>query len=326
MNPEIRIAVGKYDHVADVVDGSVRIAGVDAHFLSLGFENIVHRFLRHREWDVSEMSLGAYVRMVSAGDESLIALPIFTSRVFRQSAFFVPTDSDVRSLGELTGKRIGIPTWYQTACIFARGILLDEFNIATSANQWVQAGVTSTTRRDSFPVDLGTDVSYEICQDDTLEGLLDSGKVDAVISARSPRGVGRTVRTVLSNPAVDAADYFQRTGIFPIMHLLVMRRDIYEKYPWIAGNLLEAFEESKRRSLVRLTDPMLSYIAVPGAQDIHGRLLGTQGLNIWPYGIRQNAVTLRAFLRFCQEQHVLAGPIESIDALFTPSALEPIEP
>src|SRR5262245_4416381 len=301
----LTLAIGDYDHPRDVALGAVRPDGIELIHLALPVEEIFCRFTKYREWDVSEMSFGKVVSLASQDDRSLVALPVFPSRVFRLSSIYVRGDGPVRSPGDLAGKRIGVPEWAQTAAIYTRGYLAHELGLALADADWVQAGLNEPGRVEKVALKLPPGVRLRPVRDATLNDMLLGGELDAVLSARPPRGfaAGRITRLYPDYRPPEEA-YFRKTGVFPIMHVVALRRDVFERDPWVAMNLFKAFDEAKRRSLARLADVTASHAPLAWIGDYCARMQQLFGEDAWPYGVEPNRRTLEAFLEFAFEQGV----------------------
>ncbi|MCK9508408.1 MAG: 4,5-dihydroxyphthalate decarboxylase [Pigmentiphaga sp.] len=329
MNPlELTMAIGPYDHVRGVTDGSIRVEGVSLRTLDLPIEEIFHRFTLHREWDITEMSMGKYASLVGHGDTSVAAIPVFVSRAFRLSMFYVREDSPLRGPRDLAGLRIGLPEWAQTACIYGRGYLSDYAGLRLSDMRWFQAGVNEAGRIDKVRMALPDGVSYTTVPDASLNDMLMDGELDVVMTARAPRDVGQGIRRLIPDYRTAEEQYFRETGIFPIMHVLVIKRDVIERHPWVAMNLYKAFAEAKKRSLERLADITASYAPMPWLAHSSEAMASCFGDDFFPYGVGPetggaiNRRTLAAFLRYATEQGVSPRPLE-VDALFPRSVLPP---
>jgi 4,5-dihydroxyphthalate decarboxylase len=316
----LTLAVTDYDHVRDLASGAVSVEGVALNVLHLPVEEIFFRFTRFREWEVSELSLAKYSSLRAAGDDSLVAIPVFTSRSFRHSAIFIRADGPVDDPAALAGKRIGVPEWTVTATVYARGLLHHEYGVELSGVQWVQAGTNEPGRTEGVAVKLPGGVSVEAMPDATLNELLIAGEIDALIAPHLPRGFedssGAIVRLFSDHRAVEEA-YFAKRGVFPIMHVVALRADVHERHPWVAMNLLSAFEEAKRRSVARALDVNAPRLPVPwaAANALHAQEL--MGEDFWPYGIEPNRPTLEAFLHFAFEQGVCEREL-TVEELFVP--------
>ncbi len=301
MNLRLSAALGPYDHVRDL-----RPQGIELLLLELSIEEIFFRFTKFREWQVSEMSFGKVISLMAeepASDDPSSALPVFVSRVFRHSAIYVSESSGIRTPKDLQGKRVGIPEWAQTAGIYVRGLLQHEYGVDLASIDWRQAGVREPGRVEKIQLRLPAGVRVQPMPEHTLAGMLAAGEIDAAISARDPGGK----RLFADHRELEAA-YFRKTGIFPIMHVVVLRRDAYERDRWIAMNLFKAFEEAKQRSMERLADVGASQVPVAWIADHARQWQAIAGDDFWPYGLEGNRRTLEAFVQYGFEQGVCRTP------------------
>jgi 4,5-dihydroxyphthalate decarboxylase len=301
----LTLAIGDYDHVRDLALGAARAEGIDLNVLNLPVEEIFFRFTRHREWDVTEMSFAKVVSLLSQNDHSIVPLPVFVSRVFRLSSIYVRRDGPVKVPGDLRGRRVGVPEWAQTAAIYTRGYIAHELGIPLASIEWVQAGVNEPGRVEKVALKLPADIRLQGAPDKTLNGMLLAGELDAVLSARPPQAFaeGRVARLYPEYREAEEA-WFRKTGVFPIMHVVALRRDVFERDPWVAMNLVKAFEEAKRRSLARLGDITASHAPLAWLGDYVARLRALMGEDPFPYGVDPNRPTLDTFLRYAFEQGV----------------------
>jgi 4,5-dihydroxyphthalate decarboxylase len=319
----LTLAISEYDHVRDLCTGVVPIEGVDLTHLSLSVEEVFFRFIKFREWDISEMALGKYVSLLSQDDHSLVAIPVFPSRVFRHSAIYVRRESELTDPTQLRGKRVGVPEWAQTAGIYARGVLRHQYGLQLSAIEWWQAGVNQPGRNEKVELRLPQGIRLNRAPEKTLSGMLISGELDAVIAAHPPepfeRGDPSIVRLFRDAQAVEEA-YWRTTGIFPIMHTIAIKRDVYERHRWVAMNLYQAFEEARRRSLQRVFGPTASRFPVPWLPEFADRWRHLFGAEYWPYGLEPNRTTLDAFCQYAFEQGVCHRKVAA-EELFPPEVL-----
>jgi 4,5-dihydroxyphthalate decarboxylase len=319
-NVHLTLALNEYDHVRDLLDGTIRAEGIDLTVLRLPVEEIFYRFTIHREWDVSEMSFAKFISLASQGDDSLVGIPVFVSRAFRHSSLYVRSDSDIARPEQLAGKRVGLPEWAQTAAIYSRGMLAHDYGIDLTSIHWHQAGVNDPGRVEKVKLNLPKGLRYTPVPEKSLTEMLLAGDVDALLTARPPApytvGDGR-IRRVYENYREIELDYFKRTGIFPIMHLVAIRRDVYERHRWVAMNLLKAFEEAKDRSLARVRDITASFVPLPWMPDNAGVAQALFGEDFWPYGIEANRTTLEAFAQYAFEQGVCPKKV-AVEDLFAP--------
>ncbi len=327
-NLKITIALGDYDQTRDLALGRVRPVGIDLTVLNFNVEEIFYRFYERLEWDVSELSMGMYTSAISRGDDRFTAIPAFPSRVFRHSGIYVRTDGKIKAPTDLIGTRVGIPQWSQTAGIYVRGLLQDAYDVAFRKIKWIQGGVNNPGRHEPAVLKLPEGVDLTSISDRSLNEMLISGDLDAVITARPPDAFLHSsgVRLLIQDYAKVEAGYFRSTGIFPIMHTVAIRRDVYEANRWIARNLFVALESAKDRSLERLSDLTAAHVPLPWIGELRQRFLEAGAAKrggIWPYGLEYNMPTLEAFLRYAFEQgscHRLLRPEE----LFAPEALADI--
>jgi 4,5-dihydroxyphthalate decarboxylase len=319
-NIHLTMALSEYDHARDLLDGTVPVGGVDLTILNLPVEEIFYRFTIHREWDVSEMSFAKFIALKSQGDESLVGIPVFVSRAFRHSSLYVRADSPITRPEQLSGMRVGLPEWAQTAAIYSRGMLAHDHGVDLKSIHWHQAGVNDAGRVEKVTLNLPEGLRYTPVPDKSLTEMLLSGEIDAALTARPPNpysaGDGR-IRRVFENYREVELDYWKRTGIFPIMHLVALRREIYDRHRWVAMNLLKAFEEAKNRSLARAADITLSFFPLPWMPDNAKVAQGLMGEDFWPYGIEANRTTLEAFAQYAFEQGVCQRLV-AVEDLFAP--------
>jgi 4,5-dihydroxyphthalate decarboxylase len=305
----LTLAIGDYLHTRDLVTGRVKPEGISLTALQLPLETVAYRFLATYEWEVSDFSLAPYCTYVANGNSPMIGIPVFPSRVFRHGSIFVRSDSPLSDAADLAGKRIGIPQWTQTAVTYVRGFLQHDAGVPLTSIDWVQAGVNDPGRKEMATFELPPGFRLTARPDKSLGEMLLAGDIDAMISARPPRVFldgKHPVKRLMPDYRVREQDYFRRTGIFPIMHVIVLRRDAYETNRWIARNLMDAFEQAKRACLPELMQNQTSYLPTAWSYDHFdetNRLLFPDG-DPWPYGIEKNRRTLEPFLAFCHEQGV----------------------
>lgn len=327
----LTLALGCYDHTRDVTDGIVPVEGVDLRWLNLPIEEIFYRFILHREWDVSEVSMGKYIAMRSQDDTSITAMPVFISRAFRHSMFYVREGSAITRPEDLQGKRIGIPEWAQTAGIYGRGYLAEYVGVRLDSIEWIQAGVNQPGRVEKVKLELPRGIRYRSAPDRSLNELLLAGEVDALMSARPPNALGRGIVRLMPDYQPLEERYFRDTGIFPIMHALVVQTRVLDTHPWVAMNLFKAFDASKQNALERLSEITASHAPFAWIADYHRRMQSIFGADPYPYGCspakgegspgqQLNWTTLDAFLRFGHAQGVCAKRLAP-EQLFARSTL-----
>jgi 4,5-dihydroxyphthalate decarboxylase len=317
----LTLAVCDYDHVRDFTGGVVQADGIIITPLVFpSIEEITFRFLKNLEWDVSELSFGKYTALTSQGAAPMAAIPVFPSRVHRHSAIYVRSDRGITTAKDLNDKTIGIPEWAQTAGIYVRGFLAEDYGVDLASIRWLQAGVNEAGRAEKVALKLPAGIRYQARPDKSLSTMLLNGEVDAVISARAPdafqNGGGKVIR-LFPDYRAEEERFFKKTGIFAIMHVMTIRRAVFEQYPWIAMNLFKAFQEAKRRSYGRVRDFTLARIPLPWGAALADEVVQAQGEDPYPYGIEESRPTLEAFCRYAHDQGVTAKRMTPED-LFPP--------
>jgi 4,5-dihydroxyphthalate decarboxylase len=267
--------------------------------------------------------MAKYVSMISQGDDALVALPIFPSRVLRHSAIYVRSNGPVKTPADLNGRRVGVPEWAQTAGVYARGLLVDEFKVDIASIEWVQAGQDQPGRSEKVPLKLPPGVAVRSVPDKSLADMLVDGELDAILAAQPP------VRYLNGHPNIDRMfpdwltaeqEYAEQTKILPIMHTIAMRREIIERHPWTAVNIFKAFEEAKRRSVERVLYAGMTYVPILWGFEHANRTKKLFDGEYWPYGVEANRPTLQTFLRYGYEQGVCHRLLK-VEELFPPQVL-----
>lgn len=311
MNLPLTLAIHPYDHARNL-----RPLGIDLAVLDLPIEEIFFRFTKFREWDASEMSFAKTVSLMSQPSPDIMPIPVFPSRVFRHSAIYIATRSGIQTPKDLEGRKVGIPEWAQTAGIYVRGLLQHEYGVDLARIKWHQAGVHQPGRIEKVELRLPAGLHITPVPDKSLAQMLSSGELDAAISARDPGG-----KRLFENSQDIEEAYFRRTGIYPIMHVIVLRREVYQRDRWIAMNLFKAFEQAKRQSTQRLVDIGLSHVPMPWQAEHARRWREMAGEDFWPYGIEPNRRTLEPFLQYAFEQGVAQRQLKP-EELFAPETRE----
>jgi 4,5-dihydroxyphthalate decarboxylase len=318
------IAVGPYDRTRALLDGSVQIDGVDPVCLTLSPEEIFFRAFRHAEFDICELSLSSFTVKTAQGNCPYVGVPAFVSRAFRHTAIYVRTDR-IKSPADLKGKRIGVPEYQLTACVWARAILEDDHGVKPSDVTWVRGPIEDASRPEKISITLPKDVRLEDAPEGmTISQLLAEGKIDAFIAPRPPSldlDQHPNIGWLFPDPTAAAKDYFKRTGIFPIMHLLGIRRDLVEQYPWLPATVLKAFEQAKAVAVGQLSDTSATKVTLPFVEEQLRAARELMGRDFWPYGVKPNRKTLEFFLRRHHGEG-LSSRLVSVDEMFHPSTYE----
>jgi 4,5-dihydroxyphthalate decarboxylase len=322
---DLSVAIGDYDRNRPLIDGDVAIDGVSAVFLRLEPEEIFFRAFRHQAFDVCELSLSSYTIKTARGDCPYVGIPAFVSRSFRHSAIFIRTDRGIESPADLKGKRIGVPEYQLTACVWARAILEADYGVKASDVRWVRGGMEQAGRPEKIPLELPDDIRVEdAASDRPLNAMLEAGEIDGFIGPRSPSCFENghpMVRRLFADPTDAATDYFRRTGIFPIMHVIGVRRTLADAHRWLPATLLKAFEKSKSRALARLNDTSASKATLPFVEEQLAAARTLMGADFWPYGVPANRHVLETFLDYHHRQGLSPRRL-AVEELFPASTLE----
>lgn len=321
----LTLACWDYDRTRALADGRVRPEGIDLNFIPLEVEETFFRMLRNREFDAAETSLSSYTVSLSRSDPGFVAIPVFPSRFFRHSCIFVSEKSGVREPKDLIGKRIGVPEYQMTAPVWIRGILADEYGVDPASVTYFTGGEEEPGRDEKLKLNLPERIKViPIGPDQTLSAMLAAGEIDALHTARTPStfySQPQAVRRLFPDFVDVEKAYFRRTGIFPIMHVIALRRDVYEANRWIARSLFKAFLEAQAIAYasLRVTSAMTSMLPwqVAAVEEATAEL----GQDWWPYGFSRNRATLDTFLRYHHDQGLSPRRLEP-EALFAPETFE----
>ncbi|MGA3295462.1 MAG: ABC transporter substrate-binding protein [Candidatus Acidiferrales bacterium] len=321
----LSMACSNYDRTRALFEGRVPVDGIELTCLNLPIEEIFFRMLRHHEFDVAEMSLSSYTLSLFAENPRLIAIPVFPSRFFRHSCIFIHRDSGIREPRDLIGKRVGTPEYQMTAGVWIRGILSDEYKVPVTSVTYFRGGEEEPGRPEKLRLSLPPEIRLEsIPPKKTLSAMLEAGEIDALYTARMPssfvRGSGK-VRRLFENYEQVERDYFLKTKIFPIMHTVVIRRDVYEKSPWVAQSLYKAFAKAQQEAYRELYETGALNVMLPWLVQHVEDTRALMGTDFWPYGLEPNAHTLDTFLRYSFEQGLSKRPLKPTE-LFAPETLE----
>jgi 4,5-dihydroxyphthalate decarboxylase len=322
---KLSLACWNYDRTRALMEGSVQAEGIDLTYLSMPVEETFFRMLRYREFDAAEMSLSSYAVSMFSDPPPFVAIPVFPSRFFRHSCIYVNADAGIRSPSDLKGKRVGTPEYQMTAPVWIRGTLAEHYGVPVDSVTYCTGGLEETGRSEKIALSLPPAIRIEpIGLAQTLSAMLAGGEIDALHTARMPStftaGSGK-VRRLFQNYREVERDYFRKTGIFPIMHTVVVRRETYERNRWIARSLFKAFVEAQQRAYedLGITAALKSMLPWLTAHVEEARAL--MGDDYWPYGFDRNRQTLATFLRYHHEQG-LSKRLLAPEELFAPETLQ----
>ena len=320
----LSVAMGDYDRNRALYDGRVQIDGCDPVYMLLNPEEMFFRAMRSRDFDITELSFSSYLVKHAKGESPYIAVPVFLSRAFRHTSIYVRKDR-ISKPEDLKGCRIGVPEYQLTAIVWARSILQDDYGIRPEDVTWVRGGIDTPGRPEKIKLELPAGVKVEAAPEmRTISDMLNTGEIDAFIAPRPPSGAALTnpdVAWLFDDPTAVAKDYYKRTGIFPIMHVVGIRKELAEQNRWLPGAVFKAFSESKAKALELLADTSATKVTLPFVEEQLKAARETLGQDFWSYGVGPNRKTLEAFLHHHHAQGLSCRRV-GLDELFDPSTYE----
>lgn len=321
----IVLACGDYDRTRAIRDGRVAVEGCAVTYLAMEPEEAFHRAFKHREFDVTELSFSSYLRTVDSGDAPYVGIPAFVSRLFRHSAVYIRTDRGIREPADLKGKLIGLPEYQITAVVWLRGIMQDEYGVKPTDIRWRQGGIEEPGRQERTPLKPIPGIDLKpVPPDKTLSGMLESGELDALYSARAPscflRGAPHVGRLFPNFREVEKA-YYKKTGIFPPMHLIGIKRELVERHPWLPASLFKAFLQAKTIALREVKEINALPVTLPWLVAEAQETVELMGEDFWRYGARESALEIETLTRYAYEQGLVSRKM-GVEDLFPASVIE----
>ncbi len=320
----ISVAMGDYDRTRPLVDGRVQVDGADPVYMLLSPEEMFFRSMRHEAFDVCELSFSSYAVRTARGDCPYVAIPVFLSRMFRHTAIYVRKDR-VKNPEDLKGRRVGLPEYQLTANVWARAILHDDYGVAPEDIRWVRGGIETPGRPEKIALKLPPGVAIESAPEGvTISDMLDRGEIDGFIAPRPPAGnalVNPNIGWLFDDPTAAAKDYFRRTGIFPIMHVVGVRKTLVEAHPWVPAALQKAFTAAKHVAFEALCDTSATKVTLPFVEEQLKAARDTLGPDFWSYGVAGNEAAIDTFLRHHHAQGLSSRRL-SVEEVFHPSTYE----
>lgn len=320
---QLSMAIGNYDRCRPLIDGAVQIDGVDPVIMTLSPEEIFFRAFRGQEFDICELSLSSSTLQVANGTFPYVGIPVFLSRAFRHTAIYCRTDR-IQKPEDLRGRKIGLPEYQLTANVWVRAILQDDYGIAPSDVTWVRGGISHAGRPEKLKIKLPDNVRVEDAPEgETISSLLAKGEIDGYVAPRAPDVPAGTpnIGWLFRDPVEAAKDYYRRTRIFPIMHILGVRRELADKHPWLPGAIYKAFSESKHKALEHLSETSATKITLPFVEERLKEARDLMGDDHWSYGIAQNRHVLENFFRHHHAQG-LSPRLVTPEDIFHPGTFE----
>jgi 4,5-dihydroxyphthalate decarboxylase len=321
----VTIACGNYDRTRAIRDGRVKVEGCDVTYLPMYPEEIFHRAFKFQEFDISEISFSSFIRTVANGTSAYIGIPAFVSRIFRHSGIYIRKGAGIEKPEDLRGKRIGVPEYQITAVVWMRGMMQHEYGVKPAEIHWFSGGQEQAGREERTPLKPipGLDLKT-IPHDKTLVGMLRDGELDALFTARGPSsflaGEPHITRLFPNTRQAEQA-YYKKTGLFPIMHLVGIRRTLVEKYPWLPTSVYKAFCEAKALAMIDLRDVNALMVTLPWLEAETRETSAIMGDDFWKYGIAENLPQIEALTQYIYEQG-LADRKVKVEELFHPSVFD----
>jgi 4,5-dihydroxyphthalate decarboxylase len=317
-NIQLTLACEDYDRTRPIKDRRIKPEGIELNYLAMSVEEIFWRMMKYEEFDVSELSMGAFLTAAARGRRPFVAIPVFPSRTFRPRCIFITTASGIGRPEELRGKRMGVPEYSMTAAVWLRGLFEHEYGIPPSEIHWIQAGEEQPGRKDRVDFEMPPGVRMDSKNDRTLNEMIASGEIDAMMSPRMPTCFlegAPNVRRLFPNYRQAEMDYFAKTGLFPIMHVIVIKRAIYEKDPWVAQTLYKAFCEAKDLCMRELYDTNILRVSLPWTSAEYEDTRDLMTADYWPYGLTPNLMNLETLHNYLYEQGLIKQRL-NLDELF----------
>lgn len=305
MKVPLSLSCVAYDRTRALFDGRVAVAGVDLYPVAMSPEEAFHRNFRHQEFDVTELSMSSYMVQLAEDRCPYVGIPVFPSRLFRHSSIYIRSDRGIARPEDLRGKVVGVPEYQMTVALWMRGILADQYGVQPADMRWCNGGLEEAGRGNVVALNLPADVELRPLPDgETLSRALAAGTIDALLSARAPSCFGRVPEVTRLFPDYRAAEeaYFRATRIFPIMHIVGIRRSLVERFPWLPVNVFNAFEEAKRLCLIDNAKIGHLYTTLPWAVDELERTRALMGEDFWPYGLAANAQVIDRMTHYAWSQ------------------------
>ena len=318
-NLDLSIACWDYDRTRPLMDGRVQPEGINTNITVLRPRYIFPRMLQDQEFHASEMSLASYVILKARDQCPFVAIPVMLSKIFRHDCIYVRPDAGINEPADLRGKRIGLPQYSSTAGVFIKGLMQHEYGVPPQDMTWFMGGQDTPAPAPLVPMDLPAGIHLEfIAEDKTLEGMMADGELDALFATYIPNmflnGSPKIARLFPNFKEVEQ-DYYRRTGIFPIMHTVVIREDIHREHPWVAASLYEAFCQSKDLAVNGLYDTDALALSLPFLIDHLEESWRIFGSDYWSYGVESNRPALEGVAQYVVDQG-LAPRVVSTEELF----------
>ena len=321
----VTLSCGNYDRTRAIMDGRVRIEGCEINYIPLEPEEAFFRAARYEEFDIAELSFNSYILQTSRGESRYIGIPAFVSRCFRHSMIYVRTDRGIREPADLKGKLVGVPEYQMTALVWMRGTLEEQYGVKPSDIHWRSGGQEQPGRQERARINLPKDIDLQpIPAGQTLSAMLAEGKLDAVMTARAPscfHNEAPNVDRLFPNHRDVEKDYYRKTGLYPIMHLIGIRKSLVERNPWLPASALKAFAQAKAAAMYDLRTLAAPNLMLPWTEAETLETMTLMGKDFWRYGVKENMAEIETLARYSHAQG-LAERVVPATELFAASTFE----
>jgi len=323
--PALTLACGNYDRTRAIMDGRVRIEGCEINYIPLEPEEVFFRATRYEEFDIAELSFHSYILQTSRNESRYIGIPAFVSRCFRHSMIYIRSDRGIREPADLRGKLVGVPEYQLTALVWMRGILQEEYGVKPTDIHWRSGGQEQPGRKERARIDLPKEIDLQpIPPGETLSAMLKDGKLDAVMTARAPscfHNESPNIGRMFPNHREVEKAYYRKTGLYPIMHLIGIRKVLIERYPWLPASALKAFVQAKAAAMYDLRTLAAPNLMLPWTEAETLETMALMGKDFWRYGVTENLREIETLARYSHQQG-LAERIVPVEEMFAPSTFE----
>ena len=320
---KLTLACGNYDRTRAIMDGRVRIEGCEINYIPLEPEEVFFRAARYEEFDVAELSFNSYILQTSRGESRYIGIPAFVSRCFRHSMIYVRTDRGIREPLDLKGRTVGVPEYQLTALVWMRGILEEQYGVKPSDIHWRSGGQEQPGRKERARIDLPEEIDLQpIPADETLVSMLLAGKLDAVMTARAPScfldGAPNIDRLFPDHREVEKA-YYRKTGLYPIMHLIGIRKALVEQHKWLPASIFKAFVQAKAAAMYDLRTLAAPNLMLPWTEAETLDTMALMGKDFWRYGVNENLREIETLARYSHQQGLAARVVPVVEMFAAPT-------